>query len=135
MEFLASYFFNLRVGSEDAVTYGLYPKWSRYVAQIAHLLGHLSSRCVSAVDSMSKTCDKEQCMVSFVLMLFVVILFVVFAGFLRAPVAQTDLSSIIIIINSNNGLELVSCDVARCLYSASLRKIIVHHYLTWNNDF
>jgi len=51
MEFLSSYFFRLRVSNDDAVTFGLYPKWGQYVTYLAQLLSHLASSAILTADT------------------------------------------------------------------------------------
>lgn len=62
MEFLSAYFFRLRVSNDDAVTFGLYPKWDQYVTHLAQLLSHLASSSILDADTTNRhqSGDAEQ---------------------------------------------------------------------------
>ena len=49
LQWISTYFFQIRVSSSDIASFGLYPGWSLYVTYISKFLGFMTRQLISKV--------------------------------------------------------------------------------------
>ena len=55
IEWLVAHFMQLRTGSSETATFGLYPAWKPYVDGLSSLMGFLANNCVTTMLGLVKT--------------------------------------------------------------------------------